>query len=154
MRPLRAILAALVLAGCVSSTPVLTPPTGPVPDLVGTWRGTWGGEPAALLITAQNADGAYAGVYVGDWQVLGPRRPAVSGVLSSTIRGALVSSRVTGWFGNDAAGRQVLVLAADGVDGLQRLTLTRVNATQLQGTGTSTFRWGPEGPAQFTRQPR
>ena len=154
MGRLRALLAALVLTGCASGTPVLTTPTGPVPDLVGAWRGTWGGQPAALLITDQNAETAYSGVFVGDAQIFGPRRPAVSGVLSSTIRGALVSTRVTGWFGNDATGRQVLVLSADGVDGLQRLTLTRVSETQLQGTGDSTFRWGPSGPAQLTRQPR
>jgi hypothetical protein len=39
-------------------------------------------------------------------------------------------------------------------DGGQRLTLARVSEDQLQGTGESTFRWGPRGPARLTRQAR
>jgi hypothetical protein len=107
-----------------------------------------------LLVTDQNAEAGYSGVFVSREHVLGPRRPGVSGVLTSTIRGAAVSSRAEGWLGNDASGRLVLVIQTDMPEGVQRLTLSRVTSDQLQGMGESTFRWGPRGPAELTRQSR
>jgi hypothetical protein len=154
MRLVLALAAGLMLAGCASGTPLPTPPTGEVPDLLGTWRGTWGGEPLVLLVTGQHEDTGYSGVFVGGAQIFGQRRPGISGVLTSTIRGAAVSSRAAGWFGRDATGRQVLLIQTDTPDGGQRLTLARVSESQLQGMGESDFRWGPKGPAQLTRQPR
>lgn len=154
MRWLITVLAAVSLGGCASGTPLPAPPSEPVPDIVGTWRGTWGGEPAALLVTEQAAEAGYGGVYLGSWPVLGPRRPGLAAVLTSTIRGAAVSSRAEGWLGNDASGRLVLLIQAETPDGGQRLTLARVGEDQLQGSGESTFRWGPRGPARLTRQAR
>lgn len=154
MRWLTTVLMVAALGGCVGGTPIPAPPTGPVPDMLGTWRGTWGGEPVVLLVTDQAADAGYSGIFVSGSHVLGPRRPGVAGVLTSTIRGAPVSSRAEGWLGNDASGRLVLLVQAEGPDGAQRLTLARVADDQLQGTGESTFRWGPRGPARLTRQPR
>lgn len=154
MRWLSAMLMATTLAGCVGGTPLPAPPTGPVPDLIGTWRGTWDGEPVTLLVTEQTADAGYSGIFVSADHLMGPRRPGVSGVLTSTIRGAAVSSRAEGWLGNDASGRLVLLVQTETPDGLQRLTLARVGDDQLQGTGESSFRWGPKGPARLTRQPR
>jgi hypothetical protein len=154
---MRSVIVALVttaLTACVSGTPLPAPPTGPVPDIVGTWRGTWGGEPAALLVTDQTAEAAHSGVFAGGYQILGQRRPGLSGVLTSTIRGAAVSSRAEGWLGHDARGRLLLVVQTDTPDGQQRLTLARVSEDELQGTGESSFRWGPKGPARLTRQPR
>jgi hypothetical protein len=154
VRWLVAMLAAAMMGGCVGGTPLPAPPTGPVPDLLGTWRGTWGGEPLALLITEQVADAGYSGIFVSGDHLMGPRRPGLSGVLTSTIRGAAVSSRAEGWLGNDASGRLVLLVQTETPDGLQRLTLARVGEDQLQGTGESSFRWGPKGLARLTRQPR
>jgi hypothetical protein len=153
MRWLSAMLMVATLAGCVGGTPLPAPPVGPVPDLIGTWRGTWGGEPVTLLVTEQT-DAGYSGIFVSADHLMGPRRPGVSGVLTSTIRGAAVSSRAVGWLGNDASGRLVLLVQTETPDGLQRLTLARVGDDQLQGTGEASFRWGPKGPARLTRQPR
>ena len=148
------MLLAAMLAGCVAGIPLPAPPTGPVPELTGTWRGTWGGEPASLLVTEQTGDAGYSGIFTSADHLWGPRRPGVSGVLTSTIRGAPVSSRAEGWLGNDARGRLVLLLQTETPDGRQRLTLARVGEDQLQGTGESSFRWGPQGPARLTRQSR
>jgi hypothetical protein len=147
------LVAAVMLAGCVADMP-FPPPIDPVPDLLGTWEGTWGGEPLALLITAHVGDAGYSGVYLGGWQAAGPRRPGVSGMLTSTIRGVPVSSRMEGWLGNDIYGRLVLVAQTETPDGLQRLTLALVGQDELEGDGESSFRWGPEGPVQLTRQAR
>lgn len=153
-RRLGRTLVATALAGCAGTPPLPPPPTGPVPDIVGTWRGAWGGHPASLLITDQAADAPSTGVAIGDHVVLGPRRPGVSAVLTSTIGGAAVSSRAEGWLGYDARGRLLLVIQSQSPDGFQRLTLTRVTEDELQGTGESSFRWGPQGAARLTRQPR
>ena len=122
--------------------------------MIGTWRGTWAGEPLALLILSQTPDSGSAGVFVGDYQIGGPRRPGISGVLTSTVRGEAVSSRAEGWIGNDATGRLLLLIQSDSPAGHHYLTLARVNRDQLAGSGESSFTWGPRGPAELTRQPR
>ena len=154
MRWLFTVLLAAVLGGCALGPPLPPPPSGPVPDLIGTWRGTWGGAPAALLITEQTADSGYAGVFVGNYQLGGPNRPSISGVLTSTIGGEAVSARADGWVGNDATGRVLLVVQSESPAGVQWLTLTRAGGDELQGTGDSSFTWGPRGPARLTRQAR
>jgi hypothetical protein len=154
MRRLVALLLAALLGGCAVGPPWPPPPSGPVPDLIGTWRGTWGGEPLALLILQQTAHSGYSGIFLGDYQLGGPHRPGISGVLTSTIRGEAVSARAEGWAGNDATGRLLLLVQSDSPAGVQRLTLARVGRDQLQGTGESSFGWGPRGPAQLTRQAR
>lgn len=154
MRRLAALLLVLSLGGCAVGPPLPPPPSGPVPDLVGTWRGTWGGAPVALLIGQQTAHSGYSGVFLGDYQLGGPNRPGISGVLTSTIRGEAVSARAEGWAGNDATGRLLLVVQSESPAGVQWLTLARVSPDQLQGSGESSFSWGPRGPAQLTRQAR
>lgn len=154
MRRLFAILLAALIGGCAVGPPLPPPPSGPVPDLVGTWRGTWAGAPVALLISAQTADSGYSGIFLGDYQLGGPRRPGIAGVLTSTIRGEAVSSRAEGWMGHDATGRLLLVVQTESPAGFQRLTLARVGPDQLQGSGESSFTWGPRGPAALTRPPR
>jgi hypothetical protein len=153
MRRLAVVLAAL-LAGCAVGPPLPPPPTDPIPGLIGTWRGTWGGEPVALLISEQTAHSGYSGIFVGDYQLGGPHRPGISGVLTSSVRGEAVSARAEGWAGNDATGRLLLLVHCESPAGVQRLTLTRVSRDQLQGTGESSFSWGPRGPAQLTREAR
>ena len=154
MRRLIPVLVAVLLGGCAVGPPLPPPPRGPVPDLVGTWRGTWAGEPVALLISQQTADSAYSGIFLGDYHLGGPHRPGISGVLTSRIRGEAVSTRAEGWAGNDATGRLLLLVQSDSPAGVQRLMLTRVGRDELQGTGESSFSWGSRGPAQLTRQAR
>lgn len=154
MHRLLVLLVAVVLAGCAPLPPAPPPPlSGPVPDLVGTWRGTWAGEPLTLLIVTQTAESPYSGFSVADYQLFGMRRPGVSGVLTSTIRGEAVSSRAEGWLGGDATGRLLLLVQTDTPWGLQYLTLARIGRDQLAGSGDSSFTWGPRGPAELTRQP-
>ena len=154
MRHLVPLVVAMWLAGCAVGPPLPPPASGPAPDMIGTWRGTWAGEPLALLIVSQTPDSGSAGISVGAYQLGGPRRPGISGVLTSTIRGEPVSSRAEGWFGNDATGRLLLLVQSESPAGLQYLTLARVHRDQLAGSGESTFTWGPRGPAELTRQPR
>ena len=151
---MRLFVLAALLGGCALGPPLPPPATGPIPDLIGTWRGTWGGEPAVLLISEQTGHSGYSGIFLGDYQLGGPYRPGISGVLTSTIRGDAVSARAEGWVGNDATGRLLLLVQSESPAGVQRLTLTRVGPDQLHGTGESTFSWGPRGPTRFTRQAR
>ena len=155
MRRFTSLLIVLWLGGCVAAGPPLPPPpSGPVPDLVGTWRGTWAGEPLALLVVTQLADTASSGFSIGDYYLGGLRRPGFSGVLTSTVRGEAISSRAQGWLGNDATGRLLLLIESDSPAGYQYLTLARVDRDRLAGSGESSFTWGPRGPAELTRQPR
>jgi hypothetical protein len=154
MRRLAAVLLVISLGGCAVGPPLPPPPTGPIPDLVGTWRGTWDGAPVALLVSEQTAHSGYSGVFLGDYQLGGPNRPGISGVLTSTIRGEAVSARAEGWAGNDATGRLLLVVQSESPAGVQWLTLARVSPDRLQGSGESSFSWGPRGPTQLTRQAR
>jgi hypothetical protein len=155
MRHFPSLLIALWLGGCLAAGPPLPPPpSGPVPDLVGTWRGTWAGEPLALLVVTQLGDTGYSGFSIGDYQLGGPRRPGFSGVLTSTVRGEAVSSRAQGWLGNDATGRLLVLIESDSPAGYQYLTLARVDRDRLAGSGQSSFAWGPRGPAELTRQVR
>ena len=155
MNRLALAAAALVLAGCaVMEPPLPPPPTGPVPNLIGTWRGTWASEPLTLLVVPESAEAGPGGVYLGSYELFGTRRPGITGVLTSTIRGAAVSSRAEGWLASDASGRLVLLVRSETPDGVERLTLVRVDEDRLQGSGDSSFRWGPRGPAELTRTRR
>ena len=139
----------LVLAGCATGEPV-TPPAGPAPDLRGSWTGSWGGGPCVLLLTEQTIGPGESSVMLGPWPVFGERYPTVAGVLTSTIDGAQVSTRVEGQVGQTGGGL-VLTLRARAGAGEQRLTLRLVDVDRLQGSGDSQYRWGPRGPAQLTR---
>jgi hypothetical protein len=121
-----------------------------VPDLRGTWTGTWDGRPASLLVTDQRDEYTDAGVYVGSYAVLAERRPGLSGILTSSIGHDSISTNAQGWFGY-SGGRLVLVLKADTGDGAQYLTLGLTDGRRMQGTGESSFRWGPRGPVELTR---
>jgi hypothetical protein len=148
MRGLTLVLA-LVLAGCASGPPV-GPPAVSAPDLRGSWTGTWGGEPLALLLTEQTIGPGESGVMLGPWQVLGEPYPTVAGVLTSSIRGERISTHAEGLLGQSGGGI-VLTLRARSAAGDQRLTLRLVDPDHLRGSGDSQYRWGPQGPAQLTR---
>ncbi len=144
-----ALVLALFLAGCASAQPI-APPAVSAPDLRGSWTGTWGGEPCALLLTEQTIGPGESSVMLGPWPLLGERYPSVTGVLTSTIRGERVSTHVDGLLGQ-TAGALVLTLRARAGAGDQRLTLRLIDRDRLHGSGDSQFRWGPQGPAQLTR---
>jgi hypothetical protein len=140
---------ALVLGGC-AATPALTMPRQPIPDLRGTWTGTWGGTSLTLFVLEQNGESASGGVAVGSWSLLGERLPGLSGVLTLTVRGEAVSVNVRGRLG-DSNGRLTLVLDQLTTNGAQ-ITLTSVDEHRLAGVGTSRASWEPQGPVELTRQ--
>lgn len=124
----------------------------PPPDLRGAWSGTWGGTPLTLIVTSQADVGAYSGMYMGTYQVLGQRVPGLSGVLTSMIGGQPLSTSATGWLGFGGPAVTVL-LEARTPHGTQRLGLTRTDSDRLVGQGASDFPWGPRGAVELSRRP-
>jgi len=102
MRLVAGVAAVVLLAvGCTAPVPQ-PPPAGAgaaMADIRGSWRGTWGGAPAALLITDQQIQAGYSGLYIGSYQLLGNERPGISGILTSQIDKEQTSVRAYGWFG-------------------------------------------------------
>jgi hypothetical protein len=145
---LGAALAALV--GCATDPPLAPARAGEVPDLRGRWSGTWAGTPATLLVLEQEDASGYRGVYVGSAVVLGERPPGLSGTLTSTVNGRPVTANARGWVGH-LDGRLTLRVRAETSDGVQVLTLIPTG-DQLQGSGESSFRWGPRGLVGLTRE--
>jgi hypothetical protein len=148
------LIIALVAAACTSGTPLpQSPPPGSgatIADIRGSWRGTWGGAPASLLITDQRTAAGYSGVYVGNYQVFGHERPGVSGILTSQIDNAQTSVQAYGWFGG-VDGQLTLRVLADSPSGQQRLTMRPDGPDRLVGMGDSSFRRGPTGPIELMR---
>ncbi len=140
---------ALVVAGCATS--LVPPPAASAPDLRGTWIGTWGGAPLTVLVTDQGHGHGESGLVIGPWQVLGQPYPTVSGVLTASIRGEMVSTHMEGLL-SDSGGRLVVTVRARSGAGDQRLTLRLVSPDRLEGMGDSQYAWGPQGPVQLARQ--
>jgi hypothetical protein len=151
----RATLAlVLVLAGCAGGLAPPTPLPGPttaIPDLRGTWAGTWGGTPLTLVLVEHKEFGGSPGIYLGPVRLLGQPVPGVSGVMTCTVEGHPVSASVQGWLGS-SGGALTLVLNARTLHGSQWLTLIP-REEHLSGTGESEFRWGPRGRVQLIRRP-
>ena len=143
------LVVVLLVAACTSA-PRPAPSPADVPDLRGTWTGAWGGTPLRLVVLDQQAAGGVSGVYLGSLLVVGHQQPTVSGVLTFVNRGEAVSVSAQGWL---QSSRRGLTLAVDAAppDGKLQLTLTRVAPERLTGSGTSSFRWGPQGPVELTR---
>ena len=139
---------ALLFGGCVS-TPSLTRPVSQVPDLRGTWTGTWGGTPLTLVVVTQE-EAPTSGVYVGPWLLFGQQLPGVSGVLTFTVGKEAISVNVRGRLG-DSNGRLTLVLDPLTVNG-EQITLTHVDEHRLAGVGTSRLSWEPQGHVELARQ--
>jgi len=142
------VLFALALAACATG-PVLSQPTATIPDLRGTWRGTWGGTPATLLVLEQGGTARQGGISIGPWPLTGAGLPSLAGVLTFVSNGAPVSVNVQGRFGDWNGGLTVVVdaLTRDG----QQLVITRIAADRLAGTGTSRLDWDPRGPVNLER---
>jgi len=150
MRRAAIFLLVIALAGCAQTVDLAPPPpVTAVPGLMGTWVGTWGGTPVQLVVIDQRELGDYSGVYLGPVQVLGRRRPGVSGVLTSTIAGAPVSVNAEGWLGY-VNGRLTVLLHATTASGSQQLTLAQ-SGDRWTGHGESSFAWGPRGPIELAR---
>lgn len=145
------VVALAMQVGACATTPPLTMPTGLLPDLRGTWKGTWGGTPLTLVILDQQEGAPADGVSIGSWHVLGRDLPGVSGILTFTVRGEPVSVNVQGRLGG-SNGRLTLVLEPLTVNG-GRITLTRRGEHRLVGTGTTPMSWEPQGPVELIRQP-
>ena len=139
---------ALLFGGCVS-TPSLTRPVSQVPDLRGTWTGTWGGTPLTLVVVTQE-ETPTSDVYVGPWVLFGQLLPGVSGVLTFTVGNEAISVNVRGRLG-DSNARLTLVLDPLTVNG-EQITLTHVDEHRLAGVGTSRLSWEPQGPVELARQ--
>lgn len=153
MRLAASVLAAAVfIAACTTPLPQPPPPGAGIAmnDIRGSWRGTWGGAPVSLLITDQEASAGYSGLYVGNYQLLGHRRPGVSGILTSQIGDAQTSVRAYGWFGG-VDDQLTLRIVADSPGGQQRLTLRPDGPDRFVGTGDWSFTRGPNGPIELTR---
>ena len=144
----RVAVVVLLLSACASE-PVLTQPGAVIPDLRGTWRGTWGGAPATLLVLEQGGTARQGGISIGPWPLTGAGLPSLSGVLTFVSNGAPISVNVQGRFGDWNGGLAVVVdaLTRDG----QQLVLTRLDRDRLAGTGTSRLDWDPKGSVDLAR---
>ena len=144
------VLLALFLAACASE-PRLSQPVQAIPDLRGTWRGTWGGAPITLLVLEQGGTARQGGITVGPWPLNGAGLPSLQGVLTYPANGVPTSVNVRGRFG-DWNGDFTLVVDALTADG-QQLVLTHVGGERLSGSGTSRRSWDPQGPVELARAP-
>ena len=145
------VAVAALLAAC-STPPPLTTPAGLLPDLRGTWKGTWGATPLTLVILDQRDAAPVDGVSVGPWQVFGRDLPGVSGILTLKVRSELVSVNVQGRLGT-SNGRLTLVLEPATANG-GWISLTRLDENRMAGTGAAQMSWEPQGPVELIRQPQ
>jgi len=139
-----------VLAACATAPPPLAMPPSVLPDLRGTWTGSWGGTPLTLVVLDQQQASPADGVFLGPWQLLGRELPSISGVMTFAVRGEPISVNVQGRLG-DWNGRLTLVIDPTTVNGGQ-ITLGLADPHRLTGTGTSRASWEPQGPVELVRQ--
>jgi hypothetical protein len=149
VRALIAVLA-LMTTGCAQTAPPPPAAAALTPDLRGIWTGTWGGAPLTLIVTEQRSGHGDSGLVIGPWQVLGEHYPTVGGVITSSISGEQVSTRMDGLVADDG-GRLVVSVRARSRAGEQRLILRLVAPDRLEGSGDSQYAWGPQGPVQLVR---
>ncbi len=148
---LAVVAVALLLAGCATEV-ALAPPARSVPDLRGTWTGTWGGTPVTLVVLSQEEAYDSGTVAVGPWTLAGYPLPGVSGVMTFSIDGKATTVNVRGRVG-DRDGRLTLVLGPLTAHG-EQIVLARVGEDRLRGTGVSRATWEPQGPIELARRPR
>ena len=130
--------------------PAIPPPAGQVvPDLRGTWAGTWAERPMTLLLL-QLAEFPVGSVYIGPWTPFAQRELGLSGVLTYAVRDEAISVNVRGRFAV-ANGRPALVLDPLTANG-QQIMLTRVERDYMSGVGTSRATWEPSGPVELVRR--
>ena len=142
------VLLALIVGACATE-PRLGQPQDVVPDLRGTWQGTWGGAPVTLNVLEQGGCARQGGITVGPWPLTGAGLPSLAGVLTFPVRGEPVSVNVRGRFGDWNGGLRLLIdtLAAQPA----QLLLTPIADDRLVGSGTSRLRWHPQGPVELVK---
>jgi len=145
------LVVAALLGACSTAPPPLATPAGRLPDLRGTWTGTWAGTPVTLVILDQSDAAPVEGVSVGPWQVFGRNLPGVSGILTVKIRSEMVSINVQGRLGT-SNGRLALELVPATVNG-GWISLTRLGENRMIGTGVGQMSWEPRGPVELIRRP-
>jgi hypothetical protein len=155
------LLVALAVGAASAQQPAPPAPAPQAwPDLSGSWKGTWGGSPATLVIFKRSeaafVSQALGGMYNFAQAVVGQNDGDVQGTLSTSGAAGPLSVSVAGRLGvfNN---RLTLVLNARpgfGINDYQELVFTTVTAQQLQGSGTSTMQWGPNGPIDLQRTAR
>jgi hypothetical protein len=158
-------IAALLVAlsvGATSAQQPAPPPPAPQgwPDLSGTWKGTWGGAPATLVIF-RKSEAAFVGQALGGMYSFAQ---SVVGHNDGEVRGTLWTDGTAGPLSVSTSGRLgvfnnrlTLVLNARpgfGINDFQELVFTTVTPQQLMGTGTSTMQWGPAGAIDLKREVR
>ena len=128
------LLLALIVAGCRS---MLWPwPAGArVPNVVGTWQGTWMvSPPLPMRVVLTEQDGT-----------------RVAGIVTYQPASGAVSTGIRGEFGvrND---RRVLLLTAATLDRTDDFEFTTMAADWLQGAGAGTGFGGQRGALTLRRQ--
>jgi hypothetical protein len=132
-----------------SAPPMQPAPAQVVPDLRGTWTGTWAQSPLTLLVLNHD-EMPVSSVYIGPWAPHAQRELGLSGILTFTARNEAISANVRGRFAN-SNGRYVLVLDPITGNGAQ-IVLTRVERDYMSGVGTSRATWEPSGPIELARR--
>jgi hypothetical protein len=126
MRSRRLVVALALLAAACSARPPLPPEwREAVGGIHGSWRGTWGGAPVALLITDQRTTAGSSG----------PERLGVSGILTSRINDEPTSVAAHVWLGG-VEGALTLWVRAESPSGTQRMTLRQDGRTAWSGWAT------------------
>lgn len=138
----------LLAAACATAVPRLSPAAGALPDLRGTWSGTWGGTPLALRVLEQGGHGG-SSLEVGPWPLFETGLEGVSGTMTYTSAGEALSVGVRGRLG-EAGGRLTLVIEPVQTDA-PTLVLTVAGPDRLEGTGVSRLAWHPQGQVELSR---
>ena len=135
MSALRFVLMLALAAGGCDTVLWSWPAVAPIPNVAGTWQGTWMVSPPLpmrVMITEQD----------------GTR---VSGVVTYQSAPGAVSTGIRGEFAvrND---RRVLLLTAATLDRTDTFEFTTMDADRLQGAGTGTGLGGQRGALTLRRQ--
>jgi hypothetical protein len=160
----RTLLTAALLALAASTAGAQQPPPQPAPpswpDLSGTWKGTWGGAPASLVLFKKSEQAFVSQALSGSsnfgYAMVGQTDAEVKGVLSTDGRAGPVSISVAGRMGM-VNNRLNLVLTGQpgwSMNDYQELVFTSVTPERLEGSGSSSVQWGPNGPVDLKREAR
>ena len=151
--PSRALLLALIglVAACARQFEPVPPPA---PNLIGTYVGTWGGEPTTLVIQSSGAAPPESGLFLGSMSVGGMPQMMVSGTITHPSPQGPLQSTFTARVGY-VEGRLILSLSLPtlyAMEGYQELPLA-VDGDALVGKAEHDYAEGPKGPIRLVRQP-
>ena len=148
----RILLLALALLSVACGKP-FQPVAAPPPNLLGTYVGTWAGEPTTLNVQSFGEAGPGSGLFLGSLSVGGVGQMQVSGVIIHPSAQGPQESTFTarvGYMGNQ------LILALnlptmDPMDPFAELSLAMEGDT-LVGQAERDFPQGAKGPIKLVRQ--